>query len=109
MSGNILFAKLIPANIEASMFAILTGIINFCNFFVAKHLGNFFNIFVGVTDDNLDKLWILEAIMVGCALIPIAFLWLVPTRKDVFKVQQINMFLEKFSKDEKADADKEED
>lgn len=95
LSGNVLFAKLIPANIEASMFSILTGLINFCNFFLAKQLGNFFNIFVGVTEDNLEDLWILEAIMVVCALIPLFFLWLVPRRKEVFLVQQINEFLEK--------------
>ena len=49
LSGNVLFAKLIPPNIEASLFSILTGLTNFCNFFLAKQLGNFFNLFVGVT------------------------------------------------------------
>jgi len=80
LSGNVLFAKLIPVNIEASMFAILTGITNFCNFFLAKQLGNFFNIFVGVTNDNLDRLWILFAISAWCSLVPIFFIWLVPSR-----------------------------
>lgn len=93
MSGNVLFAKLIPLNIEASMFSILMGLINFCNFFLAKQLGNFFNLFVGVTQDNLDELWILEGIMVVCSLIPIFFIWLIPKRKEVFLVQQINEFL----------------
>lgn len=86
LSGNVLFAKLIPANIEASMFAILTGLINFCNFFLAKQLGNFINIFVGVTNDDLSDLWILFAIMSGCALIPLLFVWLIPKRKEVFLV-----------------------
>ena len=86
LSGNVLFAKLIPVNIEASMFAILTGITNFCNFFVAKQLGNFFNIFVGVSSDNLESLWILFAITTGCSIIPIFFIWLVPSRSQVFLV-----------------------
>ena len=68
------------------MFSILAGINNFCNFFLANHLGNFFNLFVGVTEENLEKLWILEAIAAGAALLPIAFIWLVPTRKEVFLV-----------------------
>ena len=95
LSGNVLFAKLIPANIEASMFAILTGVINLCHFFIAKQLANFINLFVGVTDENLDKLWILFAITAVCSLIPIAFIWLVPSRKEVFLVQQVNEFVEK--------------
>lgn len=87
---------MIPANIEASMFAILTGLINFCNFFLAKQLGNFINIFVGVTNDDLSDLWILFAIMTGCALIPLLFVWLIPKRKEVFLVQQVNEFVEKY-------------
>lgn len=96
LSGNVLFAKLIPANIEASMFAILTGVINFCQSFLAKQLGNFFNIWVGVTEDDMSQLWELFAIAASCTLIPIAFIWLVPSRSEVFKVQQINELLEKY-------------
>jgi len=111
LAGNVLFAKLIPANIESSMFAILTGIMNFCNFFLAKQLGNFVNLFVGVTDKDLDKLWILFAVMVVCSFFPIFFIWLVPSRKEVFLVQQVNEFLEKYPrksskvKDNQSDTD----
>ena len=112
MSGNVLFAKLIPANIEASMFSILTGIANFCNFFVAAHLGNFFNLFVGVTEENLEYLWVLELIAAGAALVPLFFVWLVPLRQEVFKVLQVNKFFEKYQRspggkltDESDDAD----
>lgn len=98
LSGNVLFAKLIPANIEASMFSILTGIVNFCNHFVAQELGNLLNLFVGVTEDNLEKLWVLELIATGAALIPIVFIKLVPTRREVFHVLQVNQFEEKFPK-----------
>lgn len=100
MSVNVLIAKLIPPNIEASMFAITTGLINFCNFFLSKHLANWINLGVGVTDANLDKLWILEAIMAVMSLLPIFFLWLVPRRKEVFKVLQVNKFIEKWQQDE---------
>ena len=96
MAINVLLAKLIPPNIEASMFAILTGLQNFCSLFLARQLGNFFNIFVGVTDDDLSDLWILYAITLGLSFMPILFLWLVPKRKEVFLVQQVHDFLETY-------------
>lgn len=53
LPGMVLFAKMIPSNIESSMFAMLTGLMNLSNGFTAKMLGNFINVFVGVEDDNL--------------------------------------------------------
>lgn len=44
----VLFAKMIPSNIESSMFAMLTGLMNLSNGFSSKMLGNFINGFVGV-------------------------------------------------------------
>ena len=57
LPGMVLFAKLIPANIESSMFAMLTGLMNFSNLFAAKMLGNYVNTFFNVTQDNLGELW----------------------------------------------------
>jgi len=57
LPGMVLFAKLIPANIESSMFALLTGLMNFSNLFAAKLLGNYINTYVGVTQENLHDLW----------------------------------------------------
>ena len=62
MPSMIVFAKLIPQNIESSMFALLTGLMNFSNLFVSKMLGNFINIFFEVTEDNLTDLWKLYCI-----------------------------------------------
>ena len=62
LPGMVLFAKLIPANIESSMFAMLTGLMNFSNLFAAKMLGNYFNSYFGVTQDNLGELWKLYCI-----------------------------------------------
>jgi hypothetical protein len=42
----VLFAKLIPEKIEASLFALLMGLSNFATMF-SMILRNFFNIFVG--------------------------------------------------------------
>jgi BT1 family len=64
LPATVLFAKLIPENVESSMFAMLTGLLNFSNLFMAKEVGIVINKFVGVQftsveDNTLDRLWIL--------------------------------------------------
>jgi len=64
LPATVLFAKLIPENVESSMFAMLTGLLNFSNLFMAKEVGILINKFVGVQytspeDNTLDRLWIL--------------------------------------------------
>lgn len=76
----VLFAKLIPANIESSMFALLTGLMNFSNLFAAKMLGNYINTFFGVDEDNLTDLWKLYVVQIACCLIPGLFICLLPNR-----------------------------
>ena len=48
LPAMVVFAKMIPATIESSMFAITTGLQNFANLFAAKQLGNIVNMFIGV-------------------------------------------------------------
>lgn len=43
LPAMVLFAKLIPENVESSMFAMLTGVLNFSNLFAAKELGILIN------------------------------------------------------------------
>jgi hypothetical protein len=50
LPAMVLFAKLVPDNVESSMFALLTGITNFANLFLSKELGVLINKFVGVDD-----------------------------------------------------------
>jgi len=80
---GIVFAKLIPNNVEASVYALITGLINFANFFLNRMLGNFINTFVKVRRDSLDKLWQLYAIASVLSFLPLFFLWLVPSRKSI--------------------------
>lgn len=82
----ILFSKLIPANIEASVFAITTGVLNLGNYFLNKMLANLINLFVGVTNENLESLWILYTIGIPFVCLPLTFFCLLPTRKQVEKV-----------------------
>ena len=62
LPAMVLFAKLIPHNVESSMFALLTGVLNFCSLFAAKELGVLINRSIGVTSSNLSQLWKLYAI-----------------------------------------------
>jgi hypothetical protein len=82
----VLFAKLIPEKIEASLFAFLTGLSNLNNLFISNNLGNLINLWVGVNNDTLDKTWELYAIQGALSLVPLGFIWLVPKRTQVTKV-----------------------
>ena len=87
----VLFAKLIPENVESSMFAMLTGLLNFSNLFASKELGIFVNNFVGIyyteTDNNLTAVWKLYLIQAFCCCTPLFFVWLLPTKQQVRGVQ----------------------
>jgi hypothetical protein len=76
----VLFAKLIPEKIEASLFAFLTGLSNLNNLFISNNLGNLINLWIGVDSDTLDKTWELYAVQAVLSLVPLAFIWLVPKR-----------------------------
>ena len=90
----VLFAKMIPSNIESSMFAMLTGLMNLSNGFSSKMLGNGINHFVGVHEKNLEDLWILYVIQACCSLLPLAFVWLVPSKGTVESIQKAIEFIE---------------
>ena len=62
LPSGITFSKLIPEDVETSMFAMLTGLLNFANLFAAKEVALGLNKFVGVyyeteTDNNLNEVW----------------------------------------------------
>ena len=52
LPSTVVFAKMIPQNIEASLFAIITGLLNFA-LFASRELGNLINKFVGADEENL--------------------------------------------------------
>lgn len=58
----VLFAKIIPEKIEASLFAFLMGLSNLSYMVLSGNIGNAINYFiVGVTYDDLSKVWELYA------------------------------------------------
>ena len=78
----VLYAKLIPEKIEASLFAFLMGLSNLSNLFIARNIANLVNVWIGCNTDNLaETTWKLYAVQGGMALIPLFFIWLIPSRK----------------------------
>lgn len=95
----VLFAKLIPEKIEASLFAFLTGMSNLVNLFISPNLGNLINLWVGVTSDTLNDVWKLYVIQAGLSLVPLLFIWLIPKRAQVEKVQRCLEYIDLYGMD----------
>jgi len=83
----VLFAKIIPNNIEATCFAFLTGCINFmgsCRGIIGSWINKRF---VHVSKDNMDDFYILIVISTIGAFLPLLFLWLIPSRAQISTLQ----------------------
>ena len=87
MSAMTLLAKIIPPRVESSMFAMLAGFLALSYWFLARVIGNMVNVFFGVTSESLDDLWKLYIVQSVAALVPILFVWLLPVREQVKKIQ----------------------
>ena len=83
----VMFAKITPKRIEATSFALLAGVSNF-RATIRGWTGSWINDqFVGVTREDLDDYWILVTISFICSFIPLLFLRLIPTRKQIETLQ----------------------
>ena len=79
----VLFAKITPHNIEATCFAMLAGLYNFKNS-IRGYIGVTINSqFVGVTRDHMEDYWKLKVISLVCSFLPLLFLFLIPTNKQI--------------------------
>ena len=87
MAQQTLFAKIIPPNIESAMFALVSGFINLSYWFLARVIGVIVNKFFGVTRENLSEVWKLFLVQAITALVPLAFIWLLPTKAEIKVVQ----------------------
>lgn len=106
LPSMVLFAKLIPCQIESSMFAVLMGLLNLSTTVLAKLLGNFYNEFIGVTNENLEDIWKLYVIASVLSILPLAFIWLLPTKKEVMSVQRVYEYIESKANDKEYDVSK---
>jgi hypothetical protein len=72
-------AKLIPANVESSVFGLLSSIQGFSTPVYGRLLGDFYNTFFDVTATDTSQFWCLMLIQFVSAVIPLFFLWLLPS------------------------------
>ena len=100
MTGSILNTKLIPPNVEASIYSMKAGLVNFCFLFVASWNTLFWNKFFEVTEDNLNDLWKLIVVKLCLSFVPLGFLWLVPSREEQTKIQTVVLYMQESEKKE---------
>ena len=93
---QITLAKLIPNNIEATMFGTLTGLLVFSNAIWSKILGNFWNLFFNVTNETITDIWKLYLIAALSALVPLALVWVAPSSKEIVETQRAIKFKDEF-------------
>lgn len=85
---SVVYAKICPKHIEATSFAILAGVSNFSHT-ISSWVGSWINEeFVGVKEDDLSQYWLLVTIQYACCFLPLLFLWLIPTRKQIEDFQE---------------------
>jgi hypothetical protein len=72
----VLAARLCPAGVEATLFALLMSVVNFSGF-VSYQLGAILMKFLHVTDTNFEQLWLLVLITNLSGMLPLPLLgWL---------------------------------
>ena len=83
----VIYAKITPQNIEATSFALLAGVSNFKISF-RSWMGSWLNdAFVGVTKDDLSNYWQLILMNFVGSFLPLFFLWLIPTKEEINRLQ----------------------
>ncbi len=73
----VLSARLCPPGIEATLFALLMSIFNLGGF-LSHELGGLLTHFVGVTENNFDRLWLLVIFTNFSTLLPLPLIYFVP-------------------------------
>lgn len=81
----VLFTKITPRYIEATVFAFLTGAFNFSNSVGGPLLGSFFCRFIGVNSSNLGDYYKLLIIQLVAVMFTFLYIGLVPKRKEILE------------------------
>jgi hypothetical protein len=103
----VLFTKITPVNIEATIFAMLTGLYNLSNSVIGPLIGSFLCKWFAVTSDDLSNYYQLIIIQAICVCCSFFYIYLVPLKADIFRVQK--MQADELEADKAALAKKEED
>lgn len=83
-----IFAKITPRNIEATVFAMFTGILNLVSVVISPCMGIIINtLFVGVTTSTLGDYYKLVFISLVMSFAPMFFLQLIPMKSEIDEIQ----------------------
>ena len=84
----VIFAKICPKHIEATTFALLAGVSNLRGT-ISDWTGAWINEkWVGVSENDLSKYWVLVTIGYVCCFLPLIFIWLIPSRLQIQELQE---------------------
>jgi MFS family permease len=84
----VLFAKITPKNIEATVFALFTGVLNLSAIVISPNMGILINqTFVGVTLTSLSDYYKLVFIQMILSLVPLGLLCLIPMKDEIEAIQ----------------------
>lgn len=75
--------KIVPKNVEATVYSVFASIRNFSNDVISPLIGGLIADSFGVTNDNFSKIGSIVLIQLGFSLVPICFIWLLPTNKTI--------------------------
>ena len=81
-----LFAKITPANIEGTVFAMLTGLVNLSAGILSPLCGTIIDkLFFNITQENLDDQNMAHLVWTATfmSLLPLLFMWLIPLRRQI--------------------------
>jgi hypothetical protein len=83
----VLFAKITPKNIEATVFALFTGVLNLSAIVISPNMGILINdLFVGVRLDSLSDYYKLVFIQLFLSLVPLALMHLIPLKQEIEQI-----------------------
>lgn len=84
-----MLGKITPSHVEATVFAFTTSVIK-----GSRSIGGFCfaallnDLFIGMTANDLKKLYIALFMMMGFRLLVLSYLWMLPTLEEFKEVQQ---------------------
>ncbi len=85
----VISARLCPAGVEASLFAMLMSVWNLAGL-LSHEMGALLTHWLGVTDTNFDKLWLLLVITNVSSLLPLPFLGWLPAADPQIEIEPVD-------------------
>jgi folate/biopterin transporter len=85
----VLSARLCPAGVEATLFALLMSVWNLAGL-LSHEMGALLTHWLGVTDTNFDKLWLLVVITNASSLLPLPFLGWLPAADPQIEIEPVD-------------------